>query len=189
MNEKELIEEIGSFEREPLRMGVDKGPPGPGKPRELTETVSWDGWADEDQADICLIDFGESFFSATDSSQVAQPLDQQVPESIFENRLDYEADLWRAGIVVRNLCLRSSCVSGKVNCLLTVSCQIYTLVFNQRPFFTLLGDHDLICSMVDCVEKLPPHWHNRWVQMQKDAGQEANGRPGKVNGLPITVHS
>lgn len=120
MDKKQLIDVIGSPQREPLSR-VDGHPLEPNKPRELTETAPWDGWVDEDKESIRLIDFGESFFCEIDSRNISQSSDQKVPESIFEKRLDYKADLWRAGIIVRNHCSRSSCVLGGVNCLPTTS--------------------------------------------------------------------
>jgi serine/threonine-protein kinase SRPK3 len=103
MDKKQLINVIGSPKTEPLSR-VDGHSLEPNKPRELTETAPWDGWVDEEKEPIRLIDFGESFFREIDSRNISQPLDQKVPESIFEKRLDYKADLWRAGIIVRNHC-------------------------------------------------------------------------------------
>jgi hypothetical protein len=110
MTANELIDELGEFITEPLRMVAGHGLLGPGKPRELTETVCWNGWNGEDEDGICLIDFGESFFQPIESRHLAQPLHLTVPESVFEDHVDYRADLWRAGTIVRNLCLRSSFV-------------------------------------------------------------------------------
>jgi serine/threonine-protein kinase SRPK3 len=183
MNENQLIEELGSFDTEPLKIRAGKGLLGPGKPRELTETATWDGWGNEDQTDICLLDFGESFFHAVDPCHISQLSRQKVPESIFENCLDYKADLWRAGIIVRNLRFLFSWVRGDDNCLPTTSRQIYSLVFNIGPFFALSGDHALVLDMIGFVEKLPLHWHHHWVKMRKDAGKEAKSRPSKFNRL------
>jgi serine/threonine-protein kinase SRPK3 len=183
LDQKQLINDvIGTPRREPLSR-VDGHPLEANEPRELTETAAWDGWVDEDEAPIRLIDFGESFFGEIDSRKISQPLDQKVPESIFEKRLDYKADLWRAGIIVRNHCSRSSFVLGGANYLPSTSHQIYSLVFNKRPFFAVDGDHDLVFEMVDFVDKLPPHWHQQWVQMRKAAGEEANSRPSKFSCL------
>lgn len=110
MTANELIDELGEFITEPLRMVADHGPLKSEKPRELTETVCWNGWNGEDEDDICLIDFGESFFQPIESRHLAQSLHLTVPESVFEDHVDYRADLWRAGTIVRNLCLRSSFV-------------------------------------------------------------------------------
>jgi serine/threonine-protein kinase SRPK3 len=188
MAQKQLINVIGSPRREPLSR-VDGHPLEPNKPQELTETAPWDGWVDEDEEPIRLIDFGESFFGEIDSHNISQPLDQKVPESIFEKRLDYKADLWRAGIIVRNHCSRSSCVLEDANCLPSTSHQIYSLVFSKKPFFAVGGDHDLVFEMVDFVDKLPPHWHQQWVQMRKAAGEEAKGRPSKFSCLYTSRHS
>lgn len=105
MTLNELIDELGEFMTEPLRMVGGHGPLGPEKPRQLTETVGWNGWNGEDEDDICLIDFGESFYQRIESRHLAQPLHLTVPESVFEDHVDYRADLWRAGTIVRNLCL------------------------------------------------------------------------------------
>jgi serine/threonine-protein kinase SRPK3 len=121
MTENELVDVIGSFKREPVRLVAGKGPPELSMPRELTESAPWDGYVDEDDDDICLVDFGESFFQPTSSRHIAQPPDQRAPESIFETHIDYKADLWRAGMIVRTLRLRSSHVPGDDNCLPSAS--------------------------------------------------------------------
>lgn len=104
LTDSELIEELGEFEKAPLTLRADDGDPGPGKPREYTETVCWNGWNGEDECDICLIDFDQSFFHPIEAGSLSQPFHLKVPESIFEDSVDFRADLWRAGIVVSRLC-------------------------------------------------------------------------------------
>ena len=104
VSSEDLIEELGECETAPLTLNPRRGPHerslGPEMPRELTKSADWAGWVWEDDTDICLIDFGESFFEPVESSRLAQPVDQTVPESLFEQYVDYRGDLWRAGCIV-----------------------------------------------------------------------------------------
>jgi hypothetical protein len=51
------------------------------------------------------------------------------------------------------------------------------------------GDIGLVSQMVRFLgEELPAHWHQYWVQMQKEAGTKASGR-GKLSCLHVTYRS
>ncbi|KAJ5193399.1 hypothetical protein N7449_009541 [Penicillium cf. viridicatum] len=52
---------------------------------------------DEDEEDIRLLDFGESFLEGEQPEKLAQPSNLRVPETIFTDRFDYRLDLWRTG--------------------------------------------------------------------------------------------
>jgi hypothetical protein len=58
-------------------------------------------WIDEDEEDIRLIDFGETFTQGAEPERIAQPGVLRVPETIFTDRFDYRIDLWRVGFAVR----------------------------------------------------------------------------------------
>ena len=64
--------------------------------------ASWDNWTDEDEEDIRVIDFGESFDQGAEPEKLAQPDTLRAPETILTTKFDYRVDLWRCGIVVDN---------------------------------------------------------------------------------------
>jgi hypothetical protein len=72
----------------------------PGLPHELVRKAGWDDWTDEDEEDIRLIDWGESFPITEIPSRLAQPSDLRAPETIFTDHFDHRVDLWRTGCVV-----------------------------------------------------------------------------------------
>lgn len=55
---------------------------------------------DEDEEDIRLIDFGESFRRGEEPEHLSQPVDIRAPEIIFTDKVDHRVDLWSAGLVV-----------------------------------------------------------------------------------------
>jgi hypothetical protein len=62
--------------------------------------AGWDDWIDEDDEDIRLIDWGETFVHGAEPTKLAQPADLRAPEIIFGGRFDYRLDLWRVGCTV-----------------------------------------------------------------------------------------
>ena len=62
--------------------------------------AGWDDWIDEDDEDIRLIDWGETFVHGAEPTKLAQPADLRAPEIIFSGRFDYRLDLWRVGCTV-----------------------------------------------------------------------------------------
>lgn len=97
-----------------------------GLPSQLVKATEWLRWIDEDEEDLRIIDFGEAFLQGAETRALAQPIDLQAPETIFTSSFDYRLDLWRAGIVVRNLYLR----------------------FHRRGLTSILGRS--ICSYPEC---------------------------------------
>ncbi len=73
-------------------------------PSQLVKAATWDTWIDEDDEDLRIIDFGETFKQGCEPVKLAQPGPLRVPETIFEDKFDYRLDLWRAGIVVSRSC-------------------------------------------------------------------------------------
>ena len=61
----------------------------------------WIKWMDEDDEDIRIIDFGESFFQGAEPAKLAQPAPLRAPETIFTESLDHRVDLWHAGCMMR----------------------------------------------------------------------------------------
>lgn len=98
--EEELFEVLGSPEIEPLAR-IDDIPLGSGLPTELVKAAEWVDWVDEDEEDVRLLDFGESFLHGEEPAKLAQPGSLRVPETIFTDSFDYRVDLWRAGSMVR----------------------------------------------------------------------------------------
>lgn len=99
--EEELFEILGPTEIEPLAR-MDGTPLENGLPTQLVKAAEWNDWIDEDDEDIRLLDFGESFLRGEEPERLAQPGTLRVPETIFTDCLNYRADLWRAGCMVRD---------------------------------------------------------------------------------------
>lgn len=97
--EEQLFDVLGSPEIEPLTR-IDGTPLENGLPTQLVKAAGWDEWIDEDDEEIRLLDFGESFFQGEEPKTLAQPGSLRVPETIFTNSFDYHIDLWRAGCMV-----------------------------------------------------------------------------------------
>ncbi|KAH6619423.1 kinase-like domain-containing protein [Chaetomium sp. MPI-SDFR-AT-0129] len=134
---EEMFEVIGAPFTEQLARR-DRGTVHPSMPEQLVQKTGWDMWIDEDEEDVCLIDFGESFVHGAEPYQLAEPPGLEVPERIFTGKFDYRVDLWRAG------------------------CLIYTLLFGSRPFQSL-GDVDaVVAQMMHFVEGLPTAWRPQW---------------------------
>lgn len=98
-SEQEILGIIGTPVVEVL-VREDGQPVEPRFPKHIVRRAEWYKWLDEDQEDIRLIDWGESFRRGEEPAQVALPIDCKAPETIFTDRLDYRIDLWTAGIVV-----------------------------------------------------------------------------------------
>lgn len=100
---QELFDVLGSPKTEPLAL-IDGTPLDKGLPTQLVKAAEWVDWIDEDEEDIRLLDFGESFLEGEQPEKLAQPSNLRVPETIFTDRFDYRLDLWRAGCMVRQCC-------------------------------------------------------------------------------------
>ncbi|OQE28558.1 hypothetical protein PENSTE_c003G08400 [Penicillium steckii] len=154
LTKEELLVTLGSPKYEPLTR-IDGAPLENGLPSQLVKAADWTEWIDEDEEDIRLFDFGESFFHGHEPDKLAQPGPLRVPETIFTDSFDYRVDLWRAGSV------------------------IYSFVFTAWPFSYMGGDEFLAFQMIDFVEKLPAEWEPKWKSMvmnsKKDLRLEDNG--------------
>ncbi|GAB0137716.1 hypothetical protein EsDP_00005972 [Epichloe bromicola] len=144
LSEDALFDIVGHPESAAL-VRIDGGPVGDGMPKQLIRSTSWDEWVDEDEEDIRLIDWGESFKHGQEPARLAQPGDLKAPEIIFTGHFDHRIDLWRAG------------------------CIIYTLLFAARPFQYLGDDAVLIAQMIGFVEELPQQWRQEWEVIQTSA--------------------
>lgn len=126
---------------------------------------------DEDEEDIRLIDWGESFRRGEEPEELSQPVDIKAPEIIFADRLDYRVDLWSAGLVVRLL------VALFPKTFVLTDMQICHMLFGHRPFGTLRNDSKLIVpQMINFVEDLPDEWKEKWLKMKDElAGSDDAG--------------
>jgi len=98
--DEELFKFLGFSEIEPLSR-LDGTPLETGFPKQLVKAAEWVDWIDEDDEDIRLFDFGESFLQGEESERgLAQPGILQVPETMFTSFFDYHVDLWRVGRMV-----------------------------------------------------------------------------------------
>lgn len=100
LSKEELFEILGYPEIEPLER-IDGTPLGNELPTQIIKAVEWIDWIDEDEEDIRVLDFGESFHQGQEPQKLAQPGSLKVPETILTDRFDYRVDLWRAGCTVR----------------------------------------------------------------------------------------
>ncbi|KAK9236605.1 kinase-like domain-containing protein [Lipomyces kononenkoae] len=139
--EEQLFEFLGFPEIEALAR-LDGTPLENGLPKQLVKAAEWVEWIDEDDEDIRLLDFGESFLQGEGPKRLAQPGTLRVPETIFTNFFDYRADLWRTG------------------------CMIYSFLFTTYPFWYLGEDEVLVFQMISFVERLPTEWESKWKSMQ-----------------------
>lgn len=108
---EELLDILGRPEPEELSR-LDGQPLDVSLPKQLVETASWVDWADEDEEDLRIINFGEAFLQGAEARNLAQPPSLRGPETIFATGFDYKLDLWHIGIVVRQS--RFYCSIGKL---------------------------------------------------------------------------
>ena len=100
MTESCLFEVIGSPELEEVAR-LDGKPLSNAVPCQLVKAAEWTDWIDEDEEDLRILDFGETFLRGTEIDTLAQPRGLEAPETVFTKSFDDRLDLWRAGIVVR----------------------------------------------------------------------------------------
>ncbi|KAK2603198.1 hypothetical protein N8I77_009672 [Diaporthe amygdali] len=143
-SEQDILAIIGTPVVEDL-VREDGQPVDPRFPKHMVRRAEWNHWLDEDQEDIRLIDWGESFREGEEPARLAQPVDCKAPETIFDDRFDYRVDLWRVGIV------------------------IYHMVFGYKPFEAFGGDEFLVSQMVHFVEDVPEEWKGKWLKMKEDS--------------------
>ncbi|KAG8156637.1 hypothetical protein KVR01_013428 [Diaporthe batatas] len=140
-SEERLTEIIGPPKTEELRP-VDGEPLKDSLPKYLVESTRWDDWLEEDNEDICLIDWGQAFARGAEPAKIAQPFGLNAPETVFTPHIDYRIDLWRAGWI------------------------IYFLIFSQKPFLAY-GIDGLIGNMIDFIEELPTEWRPKWEEIKR----------------------
>ncbi|KAJ6108902.1 hypothetical protein N7512_008739 [Penicillium capsulatum] len=141
VTEDQLFESLGVPEVEAL-FRLDGAPLENGLPNQLVKAAEWFEWIDEDDEDMRLLDFGESFHRGEEPEKLAQPGTLQVPQTIFTNFFDYRIDLWRTG------------------------CMIYAFLFTAYPFWYLGENEVLVLQMIGFVERLPLEWEPEWKSMQ-----------------------
>ncbi|KAJ5204190.1 uncharacterized protein N7498_005069 [Penicillium cinerascens] len=152
--EEQLFDVLGYPEIEPLTRN-DGAPLGNGLPTQLVKAAEWDDWIDEDDEDIRLLDFGESFFQGKEPEKLAQASSLRVPETIFTDCFDYRVDLWRTG------------------------CMIYYFLFTIWPFWYLGEDEVYIFQMIGFVERLPAEWESQWKSMLMKSSHTLELEEGK----------
>ncbi|OBT72695.1 hypothetical protein VF21_08829 [Pseudogymnoascus sp. 05NY08] len=134
------IDEVTRIDGAPLRQGL---------PTQMVKAAEWMEWVDEDEEDIRLLDFGETFTQGAEPERIAQPGVLRAPETIFTHKFDYRLDLWRVGIA------------------------IYSFVFRGLPLHHMFGDvNDLVAQMINFVEDLPAEWQEKYRDMRLKAGRE-----------------
>jgi serine/threonine-protein kinase SRPK3 len=106
LTEEELFKVLGAPKSEKLARRNGK-PLDEGVPNQLVKVAGWVSWIDEDDEDLRIFDLGEGFLKGAEPKMLAQPRDLKAPETIFTDSYDYRLDLWRAGIMVRTLRLKT----------------------------------------------------------------------------------
>lgn len=102
----------------------------PSLPKHLVEAAKWDDWIDEDDEDIRIFNFSESFPVDSKLQKLAQPSQLRAPETFFMDYFDCRIDLWRVGCVVRFLSSnRRSAFS--VNTSITLNSDIFPHLRNE----------------------------------------------------------
>lgn len=161
LSEDALLDIIG-HPKSAAVIRIDGRPVDESVPKQLVGGTEWDSWIEEDEEDIKLIDWGESFQHRKEPAHLGQPVDLKAPETIFTSNFDYRVDLWRAGCVVSLLQI----LNYLDEVMLTVSPQIYTLLFAARPFHYFHSEAVLISQMIGFVEELPPQWQQKWEEIK-----------------------
>ena len=76
-----------------------------GQPSQLFKAATWERWDDNDEEDIELIDFGQSFPRADPRpDDVYHTPDYRAPETVLNEDFDWRIDLWSVGITVSGMC-------------------------------------------------------------------------------------
>ncbi|KAL4807908.1 kinase-like domain-containing protein [Aspergillus unguis] len=143
-SEEQLFEVLGCPEIEPLKR-IDGTPLEKGLPTQLVKAAEWTEWIEEDDEDLRLLDFGESFYHGQEPEKLAQPGSLKVLETIFTDCFNHRVDLWRTG------------------------CMIYSFLFTTWPFWYLGEDEMLALQMIGFVERLPAEWEAKWESMVKES--------------------
>lgn len=99
MDEDEIWDVIGGGYTDEVTR-IDGQPLESRLPGEYTQSANWEGWDDQSNSDLRLLDFGESFLQGAEPEMIGQPPDLRIPEIIFTKRFDYRVDLWCTGAVV-----------------------------------------------------------------------------------------
>ncbi|KAL2066601.1 hypothetical protein VTL71DRAFT_2672 [Oculimacula yallundae] len=143
LSRAELFLILGEPEVDPL-VRLDGQTLAPGLPKQLIKKADWIDWVDEDEEDIRIIDFGETFFYGARPEKLSQPGDLRIPETVFTDSFDHRIDLWRAGMT------------------------ICTMLYGARPFMLWGGPETVIDQMIDFVEELPAEWAAEWAAKWED---------------------
>lgn len=193
-SEQEIRRIIGTPVVEEL-IREDGQPVEPRFPKHLVRRAEWFEWFDEENEDIRLLDWGESFRVGEEPTHLAQPIDYKAPETIFTDHLDYRVDLWRAGLVVRLifypfyllpfLSLTVFIFYPSTSNMLT-SFQIYHMVVGYKPFMTFHEDASLVSQMIGFVEDLPDEWKGKWLKMKEESEESYDDVDA---GEQISMHS
>ena len=99
--EEQLFAVLGIPEVEPLKR-LDGAPLEDGLPTQLVTAAKWVDWIEEDEEDIRLFDFGESFLFGEEPDKLTHGGPFKAPETIFTDTYDYRVDLWQTGCMVRH---------------------------------------------------------------------------------------
>lgn len=72
-------------------------------PRYVVKPTSYQNFFWNSPQSIKILDFGESFLCTAAPHTLHTPLPVRAPEVIFQDRIDYHADLWSMGCMVREV--------------------------------------------------------------------------------------
>ncbi|KAK3393510.1 kinase-like domain-containing protein [Podospora didyma] len=143
VHKNDILKIVGKPQVEEIER-VDGKPLGRGLPVQIVRKAGWGDWVEEDENDIRLLDFGESFSETEQPAILNQPINLRVPETIFTKRFDHRVDLWQAESI------------------------IHLLLFDYSPFMADNLTSQLVNQMIHFTEEdLPAEWQPAWEAMEK----------------------
>ncbi|EPE25744.1 Protein kinase-like (PK-like) [Glarea lozoyensis ATCC 20868] len=121
----------------------------PGFPTQIVKAAEWKTQDIFDEADIRLLDFGDTFEQGHEPDHLAQPNSLRAPETILTDGFDFKVDLWDVGVT------------------------IYEIIFRDPPFMYLGDEEGFIASMLAFIGgEMPKEWDEVYREIHRKGGRE-----------------
>lgn len=104
LTEEKFTKMLGQPEIGYVQRGDGKGLD-PSMPKYIVKPTSYRRHSWNLALTVKIIDFGESFLRTTVPETLHTPLSVRAPEVIFQDRIDYQVDLWSMGCMVGEITL------------------------------------------------------------------------------------